>query len=145
MFSCVRLFVTPWTATRQASLSFTISQNLLRLISTESVIPSNNRILCHPLLLPASIFPSVRVFCLFKWVSSSHQVLELRLQHQSFQWIFRTDFLKDWQVWAACSPKNSQESFPTLQFKSVNSSALRLLCDPTLTSIHDYWKNHSFD
>ena len=60
--SCVRLFVTPWTAACQASLSFTISQSLLKLMSLESVMPSNRFILCHPLLLLPSIFPSIRVF-----------------------------------------------------------------------------------
>ena len=60
--SHVQLFVTPWTATRQASLSITNSQNLLELMSIESVMPSNHLILCHPLLLPPSIFPSIRVF-----------------------------------------------------------------------------------
>ena len=60
--SCVQLFVTPWTAARQASLSITISQNLLKLISNEVVMPSNHLILCHPLLLLPSIFPSMRVF-----------------------------------------------------------------------------------
>ena len=60
--SCVRLFVTPWTAACQASLSFTISQSLLKLMSIESVMPSNHLILCYPLLLLPSIFPSIRVF-----------------------------------------------------------------------------------
>ena len=60
--SCVQLFVTPWTAARQASLSFTISWSLLKLMSIESVMPSNHLILCHPLLLLLSIFPSVRIF-----------------------------------------------------------------------------------
>ena len=60
--SSVQLFVIPWTATRQASLSFSISQNLLKLLSTESVMTSNHLILCHPLLLLPSIFPSIRVF-----------------------------------------------------------------------------------
>ena len=60
--SCVRLFVTPWTAARQASLSFTISQSLLKLLSVESVMPSNHLILCHPLLFLPSVFPSIRVF-----------------------------------------------------------------------------------
>ena len=60
--SCVRLFVTPWTATWQASLSITSSWNLLKLMSIESVMPSNHLILCHPLLLPPSNFPSIRVF-----------------------------------------------------------------------------------
>ena len=85
---------------------------------------------------------------LFQWVSSSHQVakvLEFQLQHQSFQWIFRTDFLQDWLAWSLCSPRDSQESSPTPQFKSINSLALSFLYSPTLTSIHDYWKNHSSD
>ena len=85
---------------------------------------------------------------LLKWVSSSHQmakVLELQLQHQCFQWIFGTDFLEDWLVSSPCSPRDSQESSPTPQFKSINSSALRFLHSPTLTSIHGHWKNHSLD
>ena len=84
----------------------------------------------------------------FQWVSSSHQVakvLELQLQNQSFQWIFRVDFLYDWVVWFPCSPRNSQDSSPTPQFESINSSVPNLLYGPTLTSIHDYWENHSFD
>ena len=84
----------PQTAARQASLSFTISRSLLKLRSIESVLPSNHLILCHPLLLP-SIFPSSRVFS-NESVGFSHQVakvLELQLQHQSFQCTFRVDFL----------------------------------------------------
>ena len=79
----------------------------------------------------------------FKWGSSSHQVakvLELQLWHQSFQWIFGTDFLLDGLVGSPCSPKDSQESSSTPQFKSINSLALSFLYSPTLTSIHDYWK-----
>ena len=85
---------------------------------------------------------------LFKWVSSSHQVakvLEFQLQHQSFQWIFRADLLQNGLVGSPCSPRDSQESSPTPQFKSINSSALSFLYSPTLTSIHDYWKNYSLD
>ena len=81
---------------------------------------------------------------LFKWVSSSHQVakvLEFQLQHQSFQWIFRTISL--WMDWLDLL-RDSQES-STPQFKSINSLALSFLYSPTLTSIHDYLKNHSFD
>ena len=80
---------------------------------------------------------------LFKWVSCSQQVakvLELQFQHQSFQWIFGFDFLEDWLVWSPCSPRDSQKSSLTPQFKSINSSALSLLYGPTLTSIHDHWK-----
>jgi len=62
LLSRVQLFVTPWTAARQASLSITNSQSLLKLTSIESVMPSNHLILCHPLLLPPSVFPSIMVF-----------------------------------------------------------------------------------
>ena len=81
---------------------------------------------------------------LFKWVSSLHQiakVLEFQLQHQSFQWTPRTDLL----VGSPCCPRDSQESSPTPQFKSINSLVLSFLYSPTLTSIHDYWKNRSLD
>ena len=83
---------------------------------------------------------------LLKWVSSLHQVARvfaLQLQHQSFQWIFRTDLLYHGLVWSPCSPKDSQESSPALQLESINSSGLSLLYDPTLTFVHDYWKNHT--
>ena len=85
---------------------------------------------------------------LSKWVSSFHQVvkvLEFHLQHQSFQWICRADLIYSGLVGSPCIPRDSQESSPTPQFKSINSSALRFLYSPTLTSIHDYWKNHSFE
>ena len=85
---------------------------------------------------------------LFKWVSSPHQmakVLELQLQHQSFQWTPRTDLLQDELVGSPCSPRDSQESSPTPQFKSINSLVLSFLYSPPLTFIHDCWKNHSLD
>ena len=81
----VQLFAIPWTAARQASLSFTLSRSLLKLISIESVMPSNHLVLCCPFFLLPSIFPSIKGF--FQWVGSSYQVakvLELQLQHQSF-------------------------------------------------------------
>ena len=84
----------------------------------------------------------------FQGVSSSHQVakvLEFQLQLQSFQRTFRTDFLQEWLIGFPCSPSNSQESSPASQFKSINSSELSFLYSPTLTSIHDCWKNHSSD
>ena len=77
---------------------------------------------------------------LFQWISSSHQVpkvLELQFQYQSFQWIFRADFLYDWLIWYPFSPRNSQESSPTPQFKIINSLALSFLYGPTLTFIHN--------
>ena len=84
----------------------------------------------------------------FQWVSSSHQVakvLEFQLQHQSFHWTPRTDLLSNGLVGTPCSPRDSQESSPTPQFKSVNSSELSFLYSPTLTFIHDHWKNQSLD
>ena len=86
LLSCVQFFVTPWTTAHQFSLSFTISQSLLKLMSIDSVMPSKHLILCHPLLLLPRIFLSIRVFfnesvlCI-----RLAKVLELQLQHQSFQ------------------------------------------------------------
>ena len=105
---------------------------------------------CHPTIsssvVPFSSHLQSQHQGLFQWVSSSHQLTKiLELQHQSFQWIFRTDFLEDGLVGSPCCPRDSQDSSPTPQFKSINSSVLSFLYGPTLTSIHDYWKNHSFD
>ena len=144
--SCVRHFVTPWTAACQASLSITNSQSLLKLMSIELVMPSNHLILCHPLPLLPSIFPSIRVF-------SNESVLLIRWwKYWSFSFSispsnehpglipFRMNWLDLLEVQG-----DSQESSPTPQFKSINSSVLRFLYSPTLTSIHDHWENHSFD
>ena len=117
-----------------------------KLMPIESVMPSNHLILCHPLLFLPPIPPSIRG--LFQWVNSSHEVakvLEFQLQHQSFQWTPRTDLLQDGLVGSHGSPRDSQESSPTPQFKSINFSALSFLYSPPLTSIHDHWKNHSLD
>ena len=141
---CVHMDST-WEAC-QASLSITNSQSLIKLTSIKSVMPYNHLILCCPLLLLPSIFPHIRVFS--QWFSSSYQVakvLELQLRHQSFQWIFRTDFLYDGLVGFLCSPRDSQESSATPEFKSITSSVLSFLYSSTLTSILDYWKSHSFD
>ena len=94
LLSHVWLFATPWTAPHQASLSITSSQSLLKLLSIELVTPSNHLILCPSLLFPPSIFPSIRVFS-NESILHHHvvKVLKFHLQHQSFQWIFRTDFL----------------------------------------------------
>ena len=138
--SHVQLFVTPWTAACQASLSFTISQSFLKLMSTESVMPSKHVILCHPLLLLPSTFPSIRVF-------SNESSLHIR-------------WPKYWSVSFSISPSNAYsglisfriggfdllavqgtlESSPTSQFKSISSFVLSLLYVPNLTSIYDYWK-----
>ena len=103
----------------------------------------------HPLSSPFTPTPNPSQYQgLFQSVNSLHQVakvLEFQLQHQAFQWTPRTDLHWDGQVGSPCSPRDSQESSPIPQFKSINSSMLNFLYGPTLTSIHDYWKNHSFD
>ena len=126
--SYVRLFMTPCTAAHQLSLSVSISRNLPKLMSIESVMPSNYLILCCLLLLLSSVFPSIRAFS----NESLHQVakvLELQLQHQPFPWIFRTDFLYNWLVWSPCSPRD-QMSTPILSFSYIgNKQSLgRCLC-----------------
>ena len=78
---------------------------------------------------------------LFKWINSSHQVakgLEFQLQHQSFQWISRIDLLQKGLLGSPCSPRDSQESSPAPQFKTISSSVLSLIYGPILTSIQDY-------
>ena len=145
--SHVRLFVTPWTATCQASLFFTISQSLLKPVSIE-VMPSNHLILCHPLLLP-SVLPSIRVFAMSWFFASSGQsigasasasasVLPMNIQGR---------FHLGLTGWISLQSKGLSRVFfnTTVQFKGINSSALSLLYGPTLTSIYDHWKNHSFD
>ena len=140
LLSHVQLFATPWTVARQTSLSFTISQNLLKLTSIVSMTPSNHLILCHPLLFLPSIFPSIRVF-------STESVLRIRgfsFSINSFnEYSGLISFTIEWFDLLAI--QETQESSPTPQFKSINSSALSLLYRPTLISIHDHWKNHSFD
>ena len=143
--SCVQLFATPWTTACQASLSITNSQSLLKLTSIESVMPSNHFILCCPLLLLPSIFPSIRVFS----NESAHPIRWPKFWSFSFNISPSNEYpglissRMDWLDLLAV--QYSQESSPTLQFKSINSSVFSFLYSPTLTSIHDYWKNHSLD
>ena len=123
-------------------LPFTNSQSLLKLMSIESMMPSNHLILCCPLLLLLSIFPSIRVF-------SNESIIHMRWpKYWSFSFSISPSnkypglifFRMDWLDLLAI-----QGSSPTPQFKSINSSALSFLHSPTLTSIHDQWKNHSLD
>ena len=103
----------------------------------------------HPLSSPS--LPTPNPFqhqSLFQWVNSSHEVvkvLEFQLQHHYLQRNSRADLLQNGLVGSPCSPRDSQESFPTPQFKSISSLALSFLHSPTLTSVHDHWKNHSLD
>ena len=145
LLSRVRLFATPWIAARQASLSITNSRSSLRFMSIDSVTPSSHLILSRPLLLLPPIPPSIRVF-------SNESTLRMRWpKYRSFSFSIspsneysglispRTDWFDILVIqW-------SLKSLLQQQFKSINSSALSLLHGPTLTSIRDYWKNHSFD
>ena len=148
--SRVRLFATPCTGVHQASLSIANSQSLLRLMSLmsqwrelELVMPSNHLILCCPLLLLPSIFPTIRVF-------SNQSVLCIR-------------WPKYWSFSFSISPSKGYSGLISFRIKWLNLLAVQgtlksllqhhcskffstqLSYSPTLTSIHDYWKNHSFD
>ena len=117
---------------------------ITQLTSIESVMPSSHLILGRPLLLLPPIPPSIRVF-------SNESTLRMRCpKYGSFSFSIIPskeipDLLQNGLVGSPCSPRDSQESSPTPHFKRINSSALSLLYNPTLTSIHDHWKNHSLD
>ena len=142
--SCVRLFVTPWTAAHQASLSITNSWRLLKLMSIESVMPSKHLILCHPLILLPSIFPSIGVF-------SNESVLHIRWsEYWSFS--FSTSLSNEYSAlisfkidWFDLLAVQEMPKGLLQHHKSINSLVLNFLYSPTFTSIHDYRKNHSFD
>ena len=133
------------TAILQASLSFTISQSLLKLMSIKSVMQYNHLNLCCPLLL-SSIFPNIRVF-------SNESTLCIRWPNYwsfsfsgspSNEYLGLISFRIDWFDLLAVQ-RTLQESSPAPQFEGINSLVLSPLCGPTLTSTHDYWKNHSCD
>ena len=135
--SHVQLFATPWTAAHQASLSITNSWSPPKPMSIEPVMPSNHLIIYAPLLLLPSIFPSIRVF-------SNELPIHIRwpkywsLSFNINPSINTQDYLlQDRLVGSPCSPRDSQESSPTPEFKSINSSALNIY-GPILTSVHDY-------
>ena len=145
-FSRVRLFVTPWTTALEDSLSITNSWSLIELMSIESVMPSNHLILCHPLLLLPSIFPSIRVF-------SNESVLRIRWpKYWSFSFSISpsnehpglVSFRMDWLNLLAV--QGTLKSL--LQHHSSQASILRcsaFFIVQLFTSIHDHWKNHSLD
>ena len=151
--SRVRLFATPWITACQVSLSITNSQSLLKLMPIELVMPSSHLILCCPLHLLPPVPPSIRIFsnestlCM-RW--PKYWSFSFSISPSSVHWAGwirspRTDLLQDGLVRSPCSPRDSQESSPTPQFKSINFSALSFYHSPTLTSVHDHWKNHSLD
>ena len=132
--SHVRLFGTPWTAPHQASLSFTISWSLLKLMSTEWMMPSHHLTLCRPLFLPPSVFPSIRGF-------SREPALHIRWPKywgfsisSSNEYSGLISFMIDWFDLSAV--QGTLKSL--LQHHSSKASILRPSCGPTLTSIHDY-------
>ena len=144
--SCVRLFVTPWIAACQSSLSITNSQSSLRLMSIESVMPSRHLILCRPLLLLPPIPPSIRVFSndstlLMRWPkywSFSFSIIPSK-EHPGL-----ISFRMDWLDLLAV--QGTLKSL--LQHRSSKASILQrsaFFTCPTLTFIHDHWKNHSLD
>ena len=146
LLSRVRLFATPWTAARQASLSITNSQSSLKLMCIKSEMPSSHLILCHSLLLLPPIPPSIRVFfnestLLMRWPKYWSFSFSISPSNEHPGLI---SFRMNWFDLLAVQ-RDSQESSPTPQFKSINSSVLSFLHSQTLTSIHDYWKNNSLD
>ena len=147
VLSHVWIFVTPWTAACWAPLSITNSQSLLKLMSIESVMPSNRLILCHPLLLPPSIFSSIRVF-------SNESVLCIRWPKY---WSFSFSISPSNEYSGLISPKMDWLDLLAVQGTLKNllqhhSSKVSILwlsaffiVRLSLTSIHDHWKNHSLD
>ena len=143
--SRVQLFVTPWIATQQASLSLIISQSLIKFMFIESVMLSNHLILCHPLPLLPSISPSIRGFSSEsallggQGIGASASVSVLLMNSQCWFPLGLTGLI------SLHSKGLSRVFSNTTFFKSINSSACSLLYGPTLTSIPDYWKNRSFE
>ena len=137
--------MTPWTAAHQASLSITNFLSLLKLMPIKSVMPSNHPILCCPLLLPPLIFPSIRVFSNesvlhIRWPKCWRVSFSLSLSNEYSGLI---SFTIDWLGLLAV--QESQESFPTPQFKSINSLVLSFLYSPALISYMTTGEKHSFD
>ena len=129
----IQLFATPWTAACQASLSFTNSRSLLKLMSLRSVMPSNHLVLCCPLLLLPSIVPNIRVFSIesalcIRWP----EYWSFSFSEYSGLISFRTEWLNPLAVQGTL-----KSLFQHHSLKASNSSTLSLLYGPTLTSIHD--------
>ena len=132
----------PWTAVRQASLSFSISWSLLRSTSIQSVVPSNHLILCHPLLLLPSVFPSIKVCSVSRLFPSGSQGIGASASASVFPMHIQYRFPLGWTGLISLPLKS------LLQHHSWKASVLwhSAFCHgPTLTSILDCWRNHSFD
>ena len=137
--------MTPWTAACQASLFITNSWSLLKLMSIELVMPSNQLILCRPLSLLPSIFPSIRVFQMSQIFPSGGQSIVVSASASVLPMNIQDWFSLGWTGLISLRPRDSQASSPTPQFKGINFLALSFLYSPAFTSIHDYWKNQTFD
>ena len=143
--SHVWLFATPWTVARQASLSFTNSWILLKLMSSSQW--------CHPtisssvILFSSSLqsFPVIGSFLISKFFTSVGQSVGGSASASILPMNIQDWFPLAWTCWISLCPRDSQESYQTPQFKTFNSSLLTILLLSTVTSIHDSWKNHSFD
>ena len=144
--SVAQSYPTLWPMDSMPGLPITKSQSLLKLMSIQLVMPFNHLILCRPLLLPPSNFPSIRIFssesapCI-RWLKYWNFSFSINPSNEHSGLIsFRIDWLNLLSVqWTL------KKSSPTPHFRSINSSVLSFLYNPTLTSIHDYWKKHSFD
>ena len=144
LLSHVQLCATPWTAAQQAFLSFIIFRSLLKFTPIELVMPSNHLILCRPLLLP-SLFPSIRVF-------SKESVLHIRgqsIRASALASVLPMNvqdwFSLGWTFWISLQSKGLSTVFSNTTVQKHQFFVTQVLYSPTLTSIHDYWKNHSFD
>ena len=143
--SCVRLFATPWTAAHQASLASTISWSWLKFMTIESVMPSNHLILCHPFSSCLQSFQASGSFPVSQFFTSGGQSIGASVSASVLPMNIQDWFPLGWTSLITLSPRDSQESSPTQQFKSINSLVLSHLYGPALISVHDYWKNHSIE
>ena len=123
----------------------TNTQSLLKLMSVESVMPSNHLIFCRPLLLLPQSFPDSESFPMSQFFASGGQSIGVSVSTSVLPMNIQDWFPLGRTGWISLQSKDSQESSPTPQFKSINSLVLNFLYSPALTSIHDYWENHSFD
>ena len=145
LLSHVWLFVTPWIAARQAFLSNTNSRSLPKLMSIESVMPSNHLILCHPLLFLLWIVPSIGSFPMSSFFASGGQSIGASASTSVLSKNIQDWFPLWWTSWISLQSKGLLRVFSNTTVQKHQSSALSFLYSPTLTSIHDYWKNHSLD
>ena len=145
LLSCIWFFVTPWTAGRQASMSFTISQNLLKHMSIELMIPSNHFILCCPFSFCAQTFPASRSFPVIQFFTSGGQSTRVSALASVLLMNIPDWFPLELTGLISLLSKGLSRVFSNTTVWTLSSSALSLLYGLALTSIHDYWKNHSFD